>query len=75
MPGMSGLELLECMRRRGNRLPVIVISGRSDAATRNRAGAAGALAVVEKPYQPDEILNLVRLALDRAYLPAALPQP
>lgn len=75
MPGMSGLELLECMRRRGNRLPVIAISGRSDAATRNRARAAGALAVVEKPYQPNEILNLVRLASRRAHLPAALPQP
>ena len=75
MPRMSGLQLLECMRRRGNRLPVIVISGRSDAATRNRARAAGALAVVEKPYQPDEILNLVRLASGRAHLPPALPQP
>ena len=63
MPGMSGIELLETMRRRGDMLPVIVISGRADTATRNRARAALALAVVEKPYQAEEVLDLVRLAM------------
>jgi FixJ family two-component response regulator len=47
MPGMSGIELLETMQRRGNALPVIVVSGRVDAAIRKRALAAGALAVVD----------------------------
>lgn len=65
LPGMSGIELLETMRRRGDMLPVIVISGRIDAMTRNRARAAGALAVVEKPYQVDEVLDLVRRAMGR----------
>ena len=63
LPGMSGIELLETMRRRGDMLPVIVISGRIDAMTRNRARTAGALAVVEKPYQVEEVLDLVRRAL------------
>jgi two-component system response regulator FixJ len=63
LPGMSGIELLETMRRRGDMLPVIVISGRIDAMTRNRARAAGALAVVEKPYQVEEVLDLVRRAM------------
>jgi len=63
LPGMSGIELLETMRRRGDMLPVIVISGRIDAMTRNRARAAGALAVVEKPYQIEEVLDLVRRAM------------
>src|SRR5271169_4845015 len=65
MPGMSGIELLETMRRRGDMLPPIVISGRIDATTRNRARAAGALAVVEKPYQVEEVLDLLRLAMDQ----------
>jgi two-component system, LuxR family, response regulator FixJ len=73
MPGISGLELIESMRRQGILLPVIVISGRFDAATRNRARAAGAFALVDKPYQADEILNLVRLASDLGYRPAAAP--
>ena len=64
MPGMSGIELLETMRRRGHLLPTIVISGRTDAMTTNRARAAGVLAIVEKPYQPEELLCLVRRALD-----------
>jgi len=44
-------------------LPAIVISGRIDAMTRNRARAAGALAIIEKPYQPEDLLCLVRRAL------------
>ncbi len=65
MPGMSGIELLETLRRRGDSLPVIVLSGRIDAAARNRARAAGALAIVEKPHPSEQMLNLVRLALGR----------
>ena len=63
MPGISGIELLEIMRRDSAMLPVIVVSGRIDAVTRNRARAAGVLAVVEKPHQAHEVLNLVRIAL------------
>ena len=64
MPGMSGIELLETMRRGGDMLPAIVISGRIDAMTTNRARAAGALAIVEKPFQPEDLLCLLRRALD-----------
>jgi two-component system, LuxR family, response regulator FixJ len=62
MPGMSGIELLETLRRRGDKHPVIVISGRTDAWTRTRAHAAGALAIIDKPYQVKELLELVREA-------------
>jgi FixJ family two-component response regulator len=64
MPGMSGIELLESMRRRGDMLPAIVISGRTDTMTTNRARAAGAFAIVDKPYHPEELLCLVHRALD-----------
>ena len=64
IPGMSGIELLETMRRRGDMLPAIVISGRIDAMTTNRARAAGALALVDKPCHPEELLCLVRRALN-----------
>ena len=65
MPGMSGIELLETMRRRGDLHPVIVISGRTDPWTRKRAHAAGALAILDKPYQVKEVLELLRAASDR----------
>jgi FixJ family two-component response regulator len=65
LPGMSGIELFETMRRRGDMLPVIVISDRIAAATRHRVRAVGALAVVEKPYQVEEVLDLLCLAMDQ----------
>jgi FixJ family two-component response regulator len=71
MTGMSGLDLLERMRGRGDRVPVILITGRLDMATRSRAQAAGALAVVEKPYKAGEILALVRRALGQENSPTA----
>jgi len=69
MPEMGGIELLEGMRRRGDRLPVILITERLDPKTRERARAAGALAVVEKPYKAAEILNLVRSASGQRHQP------
>ena len=69
MPQMSGIELLEEMRRRGETLPAILITGRLDATLGERACAAGALAVVEKPYVAAEILNLVREALGQTKTP------
>jgi len=60
MTGMSGLDLLERIRGRGDRVPVILITGRLDTATRSRAQAAAALSVAEKPYKANEILALVR---------------
>lgn len=65
MPGMSGLDVLETLRRRGDDVPVIVVTGRPSVAAKSRAEAAGALAFVEKPYRADELLGLVHDALER----------
>jgi two-component system, LuxR family, response regulator FixJ len=62
MPGMTGLEVLAELRRRDDGLPVIIVTGLSDAATRSRALDGGALAVVEKPAKLDELLALLRTA-------------
>jgi two-component system, LuxR family, response regulator FixJ len=59
MPGMNGIEVLEELRRRGDGLSVIIVTARSDAATRSRALANGALAVIDKPAKADELLALV----------------
>ena len=66
MPGMNGLDVLEELRRRGGRLPVIIITAWPDAATRSRARDAGALALLEKPHGGDELLALIRRATARA---------
>jgi FixJ family two-component response regulator len=58
MTGMSGVELLEQLRRAGNEVPVIIITGAPSAAISARANAAGALAVLQKPFNPSQVLSL-----------------
>jgi FixJ family two-component response regulator len=66
MPDMDGLELLAEIRRQGATTPVLIVSGRSDAKLGERARASGALAVLQKPVDDDELLALVEKALDAA---------
>lgn len=50
MPGMSGLELLEALRRRGLAQPVVMISGGHDEARVARARELGAASFFAKPF-------------------------
>jgi FixJ family two-component response regulator len=67
MPGMSGFEVLAELSRRSERVPVIVITARSDPSTKRRAKAAGAAAFLDKPLVAEQLLTLVRtmLAVDQ----------
>jgi CheY-like chemotaxis protein len=42
MPGMNGFEVLTELRRRGDALPVIIVTAHADSATRSRVAAGGA---------------------------------
>lgn len=63
LPGMDGLELLERLRARGRRLPVIVLASCSDVPTAVRAMRSGALDFIDKPFIDRVLLNRVRQAL------------
>jgi two-component system, LuxR family, response regulator FixJ len=63
MPGTSGLDLLKLLRGRGMTLPIIVISGRREGALDADVRAAGATAILSKPFQDQDFLDLVRQAL------------
>jgi len=63
MPGMNGFEVLAELRRRGNSLPVIIVTAHADSVTRRRAAAGGAVGLIEKPHRACELLALVRRAL------------
>lgn len=65
MPGgMSGLALRERVAARAASVPVILMSGLVDEATRDRARASGALAFLQKPVDSTLLLDhLDRLAL------------
>ncbi len=64
LPGRSGLELLESMRRRWPRLPVIMMSGRATLADAVRATKLGAYHFIEKPLAPEVVLLSVGGAVE-----------
>ena len=66
MPGMSGLELVQKMKRESIACPVIVITGHGDVALAVEAMKAGVVDFIEKPFSDDALLNAVRLALRSA---------
>src|SRR5690606_15017134 len=66
LPDGSGFDLLGRMRRRGDPIPVIVLSSRDDEADRVSALETGADDYVTKPFSPREIVARVRAVLRRA---------
>ena len=66
MPGMSGLELQEQLLQRGNRLPIIIITGHADVPMAIRAMKAGASDFIEKPYSDELVLESIQRAMDLA---------
>jgi two-component system response regulator FixJ len=63
MLGMSGLELLDEIGARGFPLPTVILTAYVRTAMIVRAMKAGAVTVLEKPWQDDELWDAVRLAL------------
>lgn len=57
--GISGMEALEKLRRRGVRLPAVVITSGPPPALRIRATNAGA-AMIEKPLLGDNLLTAIK---------------
>ena len=66
MPEMSGLDLLNELRSRGSPLPVIVITGHGDVPLAIEAMKAGAKDFLEKPFDDERLLGVVRTALQEA---------
>jgi FixJ family two-component response regulator len=63
MPGMSGLDLQDCLIAQGSRMPVILITAFPEQSIRSRAQAGGALGLLEKPFAGRAMIELVRQAL------------
>lgn len=67
LPDTSGLSLLQRMKRRQPDCPVILITAHGGAEDAQRAVRAGAYRVLDKPFDFDGLVGLVREALDGAH--------
>ncbi len=63
MPGRSGIELVEEMKRRGANVPVIVITGHADVPLAIQAMHAGVADFIEKPFDDQTMLAAIRKTL------------
>jgi two-component system response regulator FixJ len=66
LPGMSGFDLMEAMRREKRNLPTILITARCDNAIRDRAKTLGAVALLEKPVDFDGLMSAIDSCAARA---------
>ena len=64
LPGLSGLKLLEELRKRGSAACTIVITGHGDVPMAVAAMKSGAFHFVEKPFEPEILLEIVKEALE-----------
>ncbi len=59
MPVLDGWMVLEAMRERSDSTPVIVLSAHCTNADRARAFRLGAVAFVDKPFEPEDLATLI----------------
>jgi FixJ family two-component response regulator len=65
MPGMSGLELQRVLVEREIQLPVIFLTGHADVPMAVQAIQNGAADFIEKPFNPQRLLDLVQACLEQ----------
>ncbi len=75
MPGMSGIEVAERVRKSQPWLPVVIVTGYGTEENEARAEAAGGAGVLRKPLSPEMIEGSTEKALlEAAGAPAAAPE-
>jgi two-component system, OmpR family, alkaline phosphatase synthesis response regulator PhoP len=65
LPGMSGYAVCEMLRRTGNEIPVLMLSARTLVEDRIRGYDVGANQYLQKPFELEELLSMVRNLLAR----------
>ncbi|HVN76639.1 MAG TPA: response regulator [Thermoanaerobaculaceae bacterium] len=77
MPDINGYEVCQTLKSDPNtlHLPVVLLTGTFEPFDRDRALAAGCDAIVTKPFEARELINVVEDLLRRAQSVAAIPMP
>ena len=63
MPGMTGPELQQDLKRRGQEIPIIFITGQKDETVRARVLKQGAAGFLLKPFSDTALLAAINTAL------------
>ncbi len=64
MPGLSGLDLIKLIKQESPDTQIIMMTGYADITTAIQSIKQGAFNYIPKPFQPEELLNLIREALE-----------
>jgi FixJ family two-component response regulator len=64
MPGMSGLELARLLTGRQRRVPVMMVTARSDLGIDAHAAANGAVCLLRKPFKTEALIDCLEKALE-----------
>jgi two-component system, OmpR family, copper resistance phosphate regulon response regulator CusR len=73
LPGLDGFEIVEALRRRGTRVPVLMLTAREDVDDRVRGLRAGADDYLVKPFAFSELIARLEALLRRAAGQAITP--
>lgn len=65
LPGMSGYSVCEAIRKGGNNLPIVMLTARTLVEDRIRGFDAGTDVYLQKPFDLEELLSVVRNLLMR----------
>jgi FixJ family two-component response regulator len=65
LPGLSGLDFQRELAARNIRIPIVFLTGHGDIPMSVRAMKAGAVEFLTKPFRDQDLLDAVRVALDR----------
>jgi len=65
LPGISGLDLQQELRRVGVRIPIIFITGHADIPMTVKAMKSGAVEFLTKPFRDQDLLDVIQRALNR----------
>ena len=63
--GLSGLDFQRELAARNIRIPIVFVTGHGDIPMSVRAMKAGAIEFLTKPYRDQDVLDAVRIALER----------
>jgi len=77
LPGMSGYAVCEAIRKQGNDVPVVMLTARTLVEDRIRGFDAGTDVYLQKPFDLEELISIVRNLLarrSRAGRPQATPE-